>query len=419
MKTIAEVEAVLAPYVQIATETFGKDITTNRTLALSKHVGSPHRRLRVVHIAGTSGKTSTSYYIRELLEAAGKKTGLTISPHIMGITERVQISGTRIADSAFVAHMSEFMEYVKTCEDTPTFFEIMVVFALWVFDKEGVEYAVLETGLGGLHDSTNICRREDKVCVITDIGFDHTHILGNTIREIAEQKCGIIAHTNDVVMYGQSEEVMAVVKKATELQDAKLHVANECQLVADQDWLADFQKRNWCLAKNAYGLIKDRDNLPELSYERLVETMHVQVPGRVEVFRIGDKTVVLDGAHNEQKMRAFWESFEHLFPGQRPTVVFGVKVRKDIDAIAPMIATQANNVIITAAKMTQDFSIGAGMPVEEIAHALESYGLRSETIADSDRAIKHALASSADLIVVTGSLYLVAEIRPILVANVL
>ena len=276
MKTIDDIEAMLEPYINVATKTFRKGITTDRTLALAKHVGSPHERLRVVHVAGTSGKTSTSYFMRSMLEAAGKKTGLTVSPHVMGITERVQVSGQPLSDKTFVRYMNEFFDYIVSAPETPTYFEILIVFALWVFDKEGVDYAVIETGLGGLHDSSNICRREDKLCIITDIGYDHMHVLGNTLADIASQKCGIIASGNTVMIYKQSSAVMAVAKKAANAMNADLHV-----IEPTTNHL--YQPRNWRLAYQAYELLRNRDHLPELSKESKQKKRNTVVTGRMDV----------------------------------------------------------------------------------------------------------------------------------------
>jgi dihydrofolate synthase/folylpolyglutamate synthase len=192
--SIAEVEKALERLVMIASKTTGRDITTARTLEIAGLVGNPQDHLRVIHLAGTSGKTSTSYYIAGLLKAGGMKVGLTVSPHVTAITERVQINNIPLSETEFCRYMSEFLPLVTADEERlPSYFEVMMVFALWVFDKSNVDYAVVETGLGGLHDSSNICRRTDKICIITDIGVDHTHVLGDTIEKIATHKAGIIA----------------------------------------------------------------------------------------------------------------------------------------------------------------------------------------------------------------------------------
>ena len=413
MKTIDDIEAMLEPYINVATKTFRKGITTDRTLALAKHVGSPHERLRVVHVAGTSGKTSTSYFMRSMLEAAGKKTGLTVSPHVMGITERVQVSGQPLSDKTFVRYMNEFFDYIVSAPETPTYFEILIVFALWVFDKEGVDYAVIETGLGGLHDSSNICRREDKLCIITDIGYDHMHVLGNTLADIAAQKCGIIASGNTVVMYKQSSVVMTVAKKAANTMNADLHV-----IEPTTNHL--YQQRNWRLAYQAYELLRNRDHLPELSKESQQQTQSSVVPGRMDVYTVGTKTVLLDGAHNEQKMDAFWQSFEHKYSGVKPLVIFGIKNGKDIQAVIPHITAHARRIITTKAHATQDLGLGLGMEANDVADAVyKQSGIVCDVVPHSHDAIRHALQQDEAMIVVTGSLYLVAEIRTILNTNML
>lgn len=159
------------------------------------------------------------------MRLSGAKVGLTVSPHIVSIAERVQINGLPLDEESFCRYMSEFLQKIEDSKfGTPSYFEVMMVFALWVFDKEAVDYVVVETGLGGLHDSSNICRREDKIFVITDIGIDHTHVLGSNIESIAWQKAGIVAPGNHVIMHSQSQVVTGVVAEEVRKQHATLEV---------------------------------------------------------------------------------------------------------------------------------------------------------------------------------------------------
>ncbi len=414
MRTLTDVEAALAPFVERAGQLTGSDITTVRTLHLSEHVGSPHERLKVIHVAGTSGKTSTSYYVRELLEAAGQKTGLTVSPHMVRITDRVQVGGGALSDQLFCAYLDEFLELVKSAPEQPTYFEVLIVFALWVFDREKVDYAVLETGLGGLHDSTNICRRPDKVCVLTDIGFDHINVLGTTLSQIAAQKSGIIAPHNHAILYKQNMEIMNAVKQATISMHVTIEFATIRSVVASQPWLADYQQRNWSLAYATYRHVASRDKLPVLRQSELAETMEAIVPGRIEIFNVKDTTIVLDGAHNEQKMRTFWKSFEHKFPDIKPTVVLGMKQGKEIETVAPIVEKYAMDVIATMATNTQDTPIAA-MDVSDISRAC----IRKVCMVKNPIQALLKAIDDGGVVVVTGSLYLVAEIRAYLKANML
>jgi len=239
--SVTEVEKALEPYVAAAGNATGRDLTTDRTLRLAEHVGNPQDSLKVIHVAGTSGKTSTCYYITDLLVRSGMKVGLTVSPHMDSIAERAQVNGKSLPDDVFCDYFSEFMNLIESAPEMPTYFELMMVFAYWVFQKEKVDYAVVETGLGGLHDSSNIASRPDKLCVLTDIGLDHMHVLGRTIKEIAMQKVGIVKPSNTVVMHTQSNEVMNVVQDYVASRRGDLDFS-----VVDENLL--FQQRNWRLA---------------------------------------------------------------------------------------------------------------------------------------------------------------------------
>src|SRR5574344_2950696 len=188
--TELDVETELLLYAP--SQLYGGDMQLDRMKLLMEYLGNPQDDLKVIHVAGTSGKTSTTYYIRALLQASSLKTGLTISPHIATIRERIQINGELVEEDSFVDYFNEFYDGVQGFDPKPTFFELVTAFAYWVFKKEKVDYAIIETGLGGRLDATNVVERTDKVSIITPIGFDHTDILGNTLKSIAGEKAEII-----------------------------------------------------------------------------------------------------------------------------------------------------------------------------------------------------------------------------------
>lgn len=415
MNKVDTIEHLLAPFVEVAGMMVGKGMTTERTLQLSHHVGSPHERLSVVHVAGTSGKTSTSYFIRELIERSGKKTGLTVSPHMQSITERVQVSGKPLDEQVFYDYLVEFLERIEDMSFKPSYFELMIVFALWVFTREGVEYAVLETGLGGLHDSTNICRKDDKICVITDIGYDHMNVLGTTLEGIATQKAGIIAKNNLVFMYAQSNEVMRAVKRSVDGAQARLNVVKEDAYVSDYVFTAEYQKRNWNLAYGVVSALANRDEFALPNSVSVAESTTTPVPGRMEKLVVGSTTYILDGAHNEQKMTTFWDSFSKLHPELKPVVVIGMKQGKELHDIVPIVAPRAQSIVATQSSMSQDVPHGpiAASEIEQAFSKVHSDVVCDENLSDA----LHAAGSKADSVVVTGSLYLVAEARRIILAS--
>ena len=192
IRNLSEANAALLPYVSQTPRMTGDDLKLERVMKLMDVLGNPQDKLPVIHIAGTSGKTSTGYYMAALLKAGGKKAGLTISPHIDSVNERVQIGGSPLPEAEFCSELGNFLEIIRGAGQSPSYFELLYAFALWVFVRRGVDYAVVETGLGGLLDATNVTGRADKVCIITDIGFDHEYVLGSGLAQIAAQKIGIV-----------------------------------------------------------------------------------------------------------------------------------------------------------------------------------------------------------------------------------
>jgi dihydrofolate synthase/folylpolyglutamate synthase len=252
--TLAEAEKVLAQYIPLSRKVTGKDITLARMGPLMNLLGNPQHKLTIIHIAGTSGKTSTTYYISALLIASGKKVGTTISPYIDTITERFQINLSPLEESEFALYLSTFLDIIDKAQLKPTYFELLIAFAYWYFVQVGVDYAVIETGLGGLQDSTNIADNPNKICVITDIGYDHMEILGHTIQEIAKQKAGIIHPHNVALMYHQSDAVIGEFQDWCGNVGAELHFHNQEEL--EERFIAPtvlgglplFQRRNFLLA---------------------------------------------------------------------------------------------------------------------------------------------------------------------------
>ena len=414
IRNLKEAEAVLMAYVPLSSKLMPKDTTLDRIRPLMALLGNPQDRLKVVHIAGTSGKTSTAYYIAALLGAAGKTVGLTVSPHVDSITERVQINGQPISETDFCRELGEFLDIVERSGLKPSYFELLYAFAIWVLARRNVDYAVIETGVGGLHDATNVAAAPDKVCVITDIDFDHTHLLGNTLPEIAAQKAGIIHDQNQVFMYRQADEVMSVIKQWTDQHQAPLHVIDETIERKADDALGtmpDYQRRNWLLAHKVYAYLEKRDNLPSLTSQALRKTRQIRIPGRLEISQVGDKTLVMDGAHNAQKMTAFVNSFRRLYPGTRPAVLTALKDDKEYKKVVPLLAPLAARVIITTFRTSQDLPVKS-MDPGVLAKAFRAAGTASvETINDHNEAFQALINGPEKTCVVTGSFYLLGQIR--------
>ena len=376
-------------------------------------LGNPERNLKVIHIAGTSGKTSTTYYVAALLTAAGKKTGMTVSPHVDSVTERLQINMQPLSDLEFGSALQEMLEIIATLEFKPSYFEILIALAYWYFDKQQVEYAIIETGMGGLHDGTNIANNPNKICVITDIGFDHMHVLGNTLPEIATQKAGIVHQHNTVYMYKQSPEIMDVVSRQCQEQDAEMHLLPALyNLQAEPvSQLPDYQQRNWHLAHEVYKALQERDGLINLSAAQLSATQSIQIPARMEIRQVQGKTVIMDGAQNGQKMTAFIGSFLKIYPSTRPAVLLSLKQGKDYAEVLPVLRTVASTLILTTFATAQDMPLKS-MDMTVLKAEAGKLGFTTTIqCADQDEALRLLLTQPEEVVIITGSFYLIGRLR--------
>jgi dihydrofolate synthase/folylpolyglutamate synthase len=415
INNLKEAEAALAAYASPQMQITRKDITLKRLRPFMPLIGNPQTKLRVIHVAGTSGKTSTAYYIAALLAATGKKTGLAVSPHIDTVTERIQINGQNISEADFCSELSVYLELAQVADPRPSYFELLHAFTLWYMARQKVFYVVVETGVGGLHDATNINNRADKVCVITDIGFDHTDLLGKTLPAIAGQKIGIAHKHNNVFMYRQAGNIMNVIEAWTERHEAPLHVTTEAAerpaYVQELTPMPGYQQRNWLLAHYVYEYLKKRDSLANLTSQALSQTQQIHIPGRMDVKQVGDKTVVMDGAHNEQKMQAFVSSFRALYPGVKPAMLVGFKEGKDYRQLVPMLASLTNRIITTTFSTAQDLPV-VSMDAEVLAQAFRAVGVAQvESIPDNWAAWQALMAAPEAVRVITGSFYLIGQIR--------
>lgn len=410
IRTMAEAEEVLAGFVPMTRKITGLDITLDRMKPLMELFGNPQQRLKIIHVAGTSGKTSTAYYIATMLQLSGRKVGLTISPHIDSVAERVQINLEPLSEQEFVNALNECMKILNTSDINPTYFELLVCMAYWYFDKTGVDYAVIETGMGGLHDGTNIADNPDKVCVITDIGLDHMRFLGNTVQEIAKQKAGIIYAGNKAFINPQPDEVTNVFAERCKDVGAELTIVSD-EVEEDTSSLPDYQQRNWTLAYNVYLHIAHRDNLAELDKDNLHKSMQARVPARMDIVETNGKTIIMDGAHNEQKMQAFVNSFTAKHPSIKVPVLLALKLGKEFTAVLPLIKPITSKLIISEFEAGQDLPIPA-IDAEELGAAAKQFGFVDVVVEpDKNKAYELLMKEQGELGIVTGSFYLIGQLR--------
>lgn len=411
MKTIATFAGAMEVLLHYSPRDMKGKYQLGRIQTLLEYLGNPQESFKSIHIAGTSGKTSTAYFVRGFLEAAGCKTGLTVSPHIVAINERVQVSGLPLEEARFLEYLNDFLRLLEMTDLKPTYFELLIALAYRVFAYEKVDYAVIETGLGGLLDGTNTISRADKVCVITDIGLDHTEVLGTMLQLIAEQKAGIIQPHNYVLVREQSEEVMEVFERVASTKDAQLEIISD---MTAPSALPEFQHGNWALALAVYNYISQRDKLSEITLEQREAVAHQTPPGRGEIYRINGKTVILDGAHNPQKLEALLYSLklQHITSAavlanfiESP----GSKLQRLIALLLPL----ASYWVVPEFSAGQDLKSRHSFAARQIVDEARSSVVRAEI--DTQVALEKLLARPEQILLITGSLYLVSLLRPELI----
>lgn len=406
-----DVKRVLEPYILVQNTMTGA-YSLSRVKQFMSSIGNPQLKYKIVHVAGTSGKTSTAYYVAGYLSATNKKTGLMVSPHIDSINERVQVNMIPLEESEYCKQFGSFIELVQKSNVKLTYFEVLTGFAYWYFAQAKIDYVVVEVGLGGLLDATNIVHRADKVCVITDIGLDHTNILGKSIAEIATQKAGIIGPSNPVFMNEQQAVVNEVIAENAIQQQADLHQIQPQPDTEVAMSLPLFQRRNWYLARQVFSYIAKRDKLPEVSDGSIISTL---IPARMETVEIGNKIVILDGAHNEQKMQALVSSLKYRYPHQ-PVAVLASFVKSQSSRTKGALyelLPYASRLIITSFGGDTDGPKHSVNPtkIAEYCHA-KNYD-NWQVITHPTEAFYELLRQKESIVVVTGSFYLFNHIRPL------
>jgi len=389
--------------------------TLDNMKALMEYLGHPQNAYKAVHVAGTSGKTSTAHYLSALLRASGKKVGLSISPHVDEVNERVQINTHPLTEKKFCSEFRLFIRRIAKSEVRPSYFEVLVSFAFWEFAREKVDYAVIEVGLGGLLDGTNVMSRADKVCVITDIGYDHTAVLGKTLEAISAQKAGIILPTNVVFSYDQDEEIMNVLREVCDQQQAELHEIWPLKAAELPKNMPLFQRRNWYLALSVHHYLQERDGLPELDESLLSQTTTTYIPARMEILHYKEKTIILDAAHNPQKLSTLVKSIKHAFPKQPMAcaVAFTRTKQSEVrDSLQELV--KATSHLIATSFSSKDTGRIATDPLD-IVDGCESLGFEAwELVPDPAEALRKLLGREEPVLLVTGSFFLLNHIRPLI-----
>ncbi|MBQ2391759.1 MAG: bifunctional folylpolyglutamate synthase/dihydrofolate synthase [Clostridia bacterium] len=398
---------------------FGSKPGLERISNLLKLLGNPEKDLKFIHVAGTNGKGSTCCYISNILRAAGYKVGMFISPYVLEFRERFQINGEMIPYDELESITQMVKAAVDTLDDEMmvTEFELITAISYIYFKQNKCDVVVLEVGLGGMYDSTNTI---DTPCcsVITSISFDHTAILGNTLSEIAAQKCGIIKQSGRCVSYPvQSDGAMSVIKSVAREKQNTLVVPDLNSLAVSDNGIfgsavrykgldfslrmaGKFQPYNAVVAIEAVKLCGLC-----ISDEQIREGLSNSVfPARCELIN-NDPIIILDGAHNPDGVTALARLIENL--PCSPIGVMGMMADKDIDAVMEIIAPLLSKIYCVTPKNPRSIS------AQELCRIASRY---TEAIAfsDTEKAVTEARNENKPL-VVCGSFYLASEVRPWLI----
>ncbi|MES2431600.1 MAG: folylpolyglutamate synthase/dihydrofolate synthase family protein [Bacteroidota bacterium] len=426
-QTIDYLYAQLPMFSRIGTAAYKADL--HNTIALCDAVGNPQTKFKSIHIAGTNGKGSTSHMLAAILQKAGYKTGLYTSPHLKDFRERIKINGEMISEGFVV----DFVKKTRSLSDeiSPSFFELTVAMAFDYFAEEKVDIAVIETGLGGRLDSTNVI--SPLLSIITNIGYDHMNILGDTLEKIASEKAGIIKNNTPVIIGEYLPETKDIfLNKATE-SNATIYFAqdifniydvkstlHDLQVKAEQtnnktatsyklDLNGLYQTKNLknvllakdILIKNEF-VISDEDVVIALANVKKLTGLH----GRWDVIN-KDPFIVLDVAHNEDGIKQVLLQIENLQIKHRNIhFVIGMVKDKEVTNVLKLLPKDANYYFTNS-------HIPRALPANELAAKAKDLNLRGKIFENVNDAIIAAKANATkhEMIIVCGSVFLVGEVN--------
>lgn len=391
-----------------------------RTEALLRAIGNPERELSFIHVVGTNGKGSTSSMVASMLCAAGKCTGLYTSPYIRRFHERIMVNGREIED-AELAEVTRFVgERADALPEHPTEFELVTCIALEYYRRRYCDVVVLEAGLGGRLDSTNAIPAPE-VVVITNIGLDHTGVLGDTVEAIAAEKAAVIKPGCQVVLYRQTEGVMDVVRRVCAEQNVPLHIAGTEDLELRSDtlegqqlrWkgrdlmlplLGEHQQHNAAVALTVLELLKEKWNISDGAIRSGLAA--ARWPGRFEVLS-REPWFIVDGGHNPQCAETIACNLEHYFPKKPAVILIGVLADKDYHQVCAIVEPCAQQFVTVTPDSPR------ALPAQTLATELAGTGKPVTACASVAEGVRRAceLAGPDGLVCAFGSLYMTGEIR--------
>ena len=418
-------------------ERFGMILGLERMNSLLKLLGNPQDDLKIIHVAGTNGKGSICRYIYSVLQAGGYKTGLYTSPFLEVFNERIELDGKYISDEDLAVYTDRVLRCVETMtqrgEQSPTEFEVVTAIAFLYFKEKGCDYAIMEVGLGGSGDSTNVCKAP-LISVIASISYDHTDRLGNTLAEIAGEKAGIIKEGCPVVTSAEAPEALEVIeRKAEELGCMYFETRHVPYAVKSQDlggsvfdvniqgvtyenleisMLGEHQIKNAICALAALSIMEERGDVSLHRDDIYKGFKAAKQIGRLEVMSAQEKVpvVIIDGAHNPDGAASLRKAMKEYMPDKKILMVTGMLADKDTESILREFTAITDRFIATEPENPRK------LDAESLQAKIEAMGASCESIPDCREAVKAAAERGKDFdaVLYAGSLYMIGAIRGLL-----
>jgi len=374
----------------------------SNTLRLTAVARNPEEGLKCIHIAGTNGKGSTAHALASIFQSCGYKTGLMTSPHYKDFRERIKVNGEFISEDFVVDWVDRYKRRSEAIQ--PSFFELTVIMGFSYFKDQEVDIAIIETGMGGRLDSTNIC--EPELCIITPIGFDHQQFLGDTLEKIAMEKAGIIKHGIPVLITQGNESLIPLFTSVAESRHAPLHVTSSKKEQIHTDLKGRYQQRNMAAVLDAVRIMKTRGyTLPDEGVTHGLQHIISQTGfmGRWQILKESSPRIIADAAHNVHGIETLIENLkEEKF--ETLHVVMGMVADKDVNAVLSLLPKDAHYHFSHA-------KILRAMPAEELLSKAKDLALNGFAYKSLEDALEGAKAAAKDndLILITGSVFTVAE----------
>lgn len=411
---------------------FGSNYGLERTYKLLEVLGNPQNEIKLIHVAGTNGKGSTTAMISKMLMGLGYKVGMYTSPYLEEFEERIQINNDNIPKSILAELVTEIREAVNKVQESgyghPTEFEMITVLMFLYFYRENVDFGVIEVGLGGRLDSTNVIY--PLLSIITSISYDHVNILGDTLAAIATEKCGIIKEGVPVISYPQASEALQVIKSICESKSCDLYkidresvkileiikLEKTYQLISVNSkytvklpLLGEHQSINLAIAIKAIETLSERGYIT-LQRDKIEKSLEsVEWKGRLEILN-NKPLVVIDAAHNIQGIKMLKDNLNKYFNYKNLYLILGILADKEVEEMVKVITPLAKKVFAVTPHSDR------AELAEDLKEEILKYNPNCEAYNEYEKAYENAIseANEDDLILASGSLYMIGDMRKII-----